>query len=193
WERVRAGTRLSFVCGGRALTAVQRLRETMMATARLLGAGPNDITLHVTRLQQAARGADGRMREQRDELIALRAPVWRSAAETIGRHRVVLRAEVGGDAGELKQLAQALTSEAGLVVVLVGSGEPCPVVVARSVDVAFDAAVFMKAATSALGGRGGGRADLAQGGLAAPADTVLAFARQVLGGDGSARAESRPS
>lgn len=194
WERVRGGTRLTFVCGGRALTALQRLRETTMGTARLLGVGPGDIALHVGRLQQAGRDADRRLREARDELVALRVPAWRGAAETIGGHRVVLRAEAGGDAGELKQLAQALTAEAGFVVVLVGSGEPCPVVVARSVDVAFDAAAFMKAAASAIGGRGGGRADLAQGGLAATGDAVLAFARQALADDGSAGPDDgRPS
>src|SRR5690606_17656579 len=82
WERVRGRTRLTFVCGGRALTALQRLRETTMGTARLLGVGPGDIALHVGRLQQAGRDADRRLREARDELVALRVPAWRGAAET---------------------------------------------------------------------------------------------------------------
>lgn len=192
WEHVRAGTRLTFVCGGRALTALQRLRETTVEAARLLGTGPDDVALHVARVQQAARESDRHVRRQRDELVALRAAAWRTAAETIGRHRVVLKADVGRDAAELKQTAQILASEPGLVVVLVGGGEPAAVVVARSADVAFDAAAFMKAATSALGGRGGGRAELAQGGLAAPAEAILAFARQALVEGGRAPAIGQP-
>jgi alanyl-tRNA synthetase len=49
-------------------------------------------------------------------------------------------------------------------------------VVARAADVAFDAGACVKQITAALGGRGGGRPELAQGAAADPA-TVLAFAR----------------
>ena len=38
----------------------------------------------------------------------------------------------------------------------------------------------MKRATAALGGRGGGRPETAQGGLTADAERVLAFARDTL-------------
>jgi alanyl-tRNA synthetase len=67
-------------------------------------------------------------------------------------------------------------------VVLIGGGEPAVVVAARSTDVAFDAAAFITQAAGELGGRGGGRADLAQGGLNAGTDAIVAFARRVLTG-----------
>ena len=53
-------------------------------------------------------------------------------------------------------------------------------VVARSSDVEIDLGAWMKRATAELGGRGGGRPELAQGGLAADAERVLAFARSTL-------------
>jgi len=72
-------------------------------------------------------------------------------------------------------------AEPGFVAIVVGGGRPVPVVAARSTDVAFDASAFITTATASLGGRGGGRAELAQGGLMADAPHVMAFARQVLG------------
>lgn len=182
-ERVRSGSRLTFVCGARALAALQHLRDTAADVARLLGVAPADIGAHVARVQQAARHAERNAELLRRELATFRAERWRQAAEPVGRHRVVIRTDAGQDAAELKQLAQAVAAEPGLVVVLVAAGAPAPVVVARSADVNFDAGGFMKAATAALGGRGGGRPEQAQGGLAASPEAIEAFVRATLAND----------
>ena len=57
---------------------------------------------------------------------------------------------------------------------------PVPVVVARSTDVSIDAAALLREIASELGGRGGGTASLAQGGLTAAADVVVAAAKRRL-------------
>jgi alanyl-tRNA synthetase len=57
-------------------------------------------------------------------------------------------------------------------------------VVARSADVAVDAATLVASLTADCGGRGGGRPELAQGGVAAGADIVIARARRWLAGQG---------
>jgi alanyl-tRNA synthetase len=93
---------------------------------------------------------------------------------------VVIAGQPGWDAAALKFLASAVVSVPGFVVVLTGEGRPVPVVVARSEDVAFDAGLWIKDATAALGGRGGGRPEMAQGGLAAEAKDVLARASETL-------------
>ena len=77
-------------------------------------------------------------------------------------------------------LASAIVSEPGLIVVLTGEGRPTPVVMARSVDVTLDAGALMKKATAELGGRGGGRPEMAQGGLDAGPERILEFARRSL-------------
>jgi alanyl-tRNA synthetase len=59
------------------------------------------------------------------------------------------------------------------------------VVIARSGDVDFDAAGWLKQAAATLGGRGGGRAELAQGGLGASPQRVLEYARDTLRADRS--------
>jgi alanyl-tRNA synthetase len=78
-------------------------------------------------------------------------------------------------------MAQAIVAEPGLVAVLIGSGQPTPIIVARSADVSFDAGVLVRAVTTTLGGRGGGRAELAQAGVTAASDRIVAFVRHALG------------
>jgi alanyl-tRNA synthetase len=73
-----------------------------------------------------------------------------------------------------------VVSVPGFVVVLTGEGAPVPVVAARSSDLAFDAGAWIKEATAALGGRGGGRPEMAQGGLAAGTSDILARAKETL-------------
>lgn len=178
-EKVRGGTRLSFVCGGRAVSQARARAAVLAEAGRLLGVPPLDVATHVVRLQEAAQAAARTITDLGAELATSRAADWRRAAETIGPYRVVIR-DSGLDGAGLKTLAQALVAEPGVVAVLTGEGSPTPVVVARSADVAFDAGRVMKRATSELGGRGGGRPELAQGGLTAPGAAIDAFVRRVL-------------
>jgi alanyl-tRNA synthetase len=178
-EKVRGGTRLSFLCGARALRGFRERRDRLAEAGRLLGVAPLDIVSRVEGLQHDAREAERTIKALREELARYRAIEWRESAETIGPHRVVLRT-AAIEAAELKGMAQAVVAGPGVVAVLVGSGTPVPVVVARSADVAFDAAAFLKRATGALGGRGGGRPELAQGGLPAEAADIELFVRRSL-------------
>jgi alanyl-tRNA synthetase len=179
-ERFKGGTRVSFVCGGRALRSHRRLRDVVAGATRLLSAGADGVGAQIERMLQDGRDRARVLADVQAELTRYRAKDWRDAAETIGGHRVVLRADPESDAGALKSLAQAIVTEPGLTVVLVGGGQPAPIVVARSMDVGFDAGAFVRAATAALGGRGGGRPELAQAGLTASADEIVVFVRQQL-------------
>jgi alanyl-tRNA synthetase len=131
-------------------------------------------------VQAEAKEAARVVRRLQDALAVHRAAALREGAETIGPHRGVLRVESELDASALKGLASAVVSGSRLVVVLVGRGEPVPVVVARSADSSLDAAALLRALVTELGGRGGGTAALAQGGLTSSADAVLVLARERL-------------
>jgi alanyl-tRNA synthetase len=93
---------------------------------------------------------------------------------------VVIREEADWDVAALRTLATALASGPGVVALLLGGGHPVPVVIARSEGVPFDCHAWMAQAVAVLGGRGGGRPELAQGGLAADAGAIRAFAREAL-------------
>ncbi len=152
----------------------------MAAATRALSVAPAEVAATAERLQIETKTLGRTIRRLQEELAAGRAANLRAAAQDIGGHRGVLRHEPGWDAAGLKTLAGAIVSEPGTIALLVGDGSPAPVVVARSADVAFDAAGWMKQATAALGGRGGGRPELAQGGLGVSPERILEFARETL-------------
>ena len=182
WERFKGGSRVTFVCGGRALRSHGALRDTAAESSRLLSVGLAELPAAITRLQADAKAATRTIRDLQQEVALQRAETFRRAAETLGGYRGVLRHEAGWDQSGLKALAAAVVDTPGFVTVLVGSGQPAPVVVARSADVAFDAAGWMKDATAKFGGRGGGRPEFAQGGVNAAPEEILKFAKEDLGG-----------
>jgi alanyl-tRNA synthetase len=181
WERFKGGLRVSFVCGGRALRSHRLLRDAVAAATRALSVSPGEIALHVERMQQALRDVDRHAGALQEELAGYRAREWRAGAETIGGHPVVLRHEPGIEAAALKKLAQAVVAEPGFVVALVGAGQPAPVIVARGEGAGVDASALIRSVTAALGGRGGGRPELAQAGVPAEPDRIVTFLRQALG------------
>jgi alanyl-tRNA synthetase len=180
WERFKGATRLTFVCGGRALRAHATLRDVVVATTRALSVLPGELPAAVVKLQAELKDAAKSSAAFRQELAGFRAIGLRQKAETIGPYRGVLMAQPGEDAAVLKTLAAAIVSEPGFVVVFAGEGRPAPVVVARSADVTIDAGAWIKRATTEFGGRGGGRPEQAQGGIDAAADQVIDFARRTL-------------
>lgn len=186
WERFKGGSRVSFVCGGRALESHGALRDVVSGATRALSVAPGELVAAIERLQVEVKDLGRTVRRLQEEAAVTRAAEFRAGAETIGRYRSVLRDVPGWDASLLKTLAASVVAEPGFVVVLTGtgqpaSGQPVPVVIARSADVDLDAGVWMKRATAELGGRGGGRAELAQGGLPVSSERVLAFARESFG------------
>ena len=181
WERFKGGTRVSFVCGSRALRAHGALRDIVSHATRLLSVGAAELPAAIERGQAESKELTKRLRSLESEVAVHRAAELLAGAETIAGRRLVL-ASVPGDAATIKALAAAMTGPdtPGVVAVVVGHGQPAPVAIARSSDVGLDAGAWMKDATQRFGGRGGGRPEQAQGGLAAAPDTILAHARQSL-------------
>ena len=92
--------------------------------------------------------------------------------------RVVVHVLPAADASGLKTLATAAVAEGSAAVVLLSSSS---VVVARSADVAIDANALLRQLTARFGGRGGGKADFAQGGgLTGPLDEIAAASRAAM-------------
>jgi alanyl-tRNA synthetase len=88
---------------------------------------------------------------------------------------------VDADANGLKALATAITAQPGFLVVLVSVSTPVLAVVARSADISLPAQRLLASLHTIFGGRGGGRADFAQGGgLAGSPESVLEAARAAI-------------
>ena len=180
WERFKGGQRISFVCGGRALRAHRSLRDAIAASVRLLSVLPGELPATIERMQAETKDQKRAIVALQNDLAAFRALEVAASAEATAAGRFVARA-VDGDANTLKSLAAAITSRPGFIAVLVTTMSPALAVVARSSDVGISAQHVLSALLKEFGGKGGGRPELAQGGgLAAPADAILAAARTVI-------------
>ncbi len=207
WERFKGGQRVEFVCGGRALRRFRSLRDTVASAGRLLSAGGDDLPATIERLQGEAKDARRALSGVQMELARYQAEDLAASAETVQLRsdapaagtppgpkgpglqeapasattvRLVLRA-IGADANGLKALATAVTRKPGHLVALVSTVRPALAVVSRSTDVAVPANAVLSALLARFGGRGGGKADVAQGGgLDGSADEILAAVRAAL-------------
>jgi alanyl-tRNA synthetase len=98
-------------------------------------------------------------------------------------HPLVVEVLDGWDAAGLKAIASSMTAQSSVAVALFTTPAPAFAVVARSPSLAVDAAAVLGQLTARFGGRGGGKADLAQaGGLTGSLDDMCAAAKTLLGG-----------
>jgi len=94
----------------------------------------------------------------------------------------VITAIEGWDAQGIKAIAAAITAaDPHAVVVLFTTATPAQVVIARGVAATIDAGALLKQLAAKCGGKGGGKADLAQGGgLMGSAAELLESARALV-------------
>jgi alanyl-tRNA synthetase len=179
WERFKGGSRIEFVCGGRALAGFGALRDSVAASVRLLSVLPADLPAGIERLQAEAKDLKRHIKGMQGQLAGVEAE--RLLAEAGGR--VVVAAMDGWDPAGLKSIAASIVERPGCVAVLFGTPAPASVVVAGGVGAAVDCGAVLKALTSRFGGKGGGRPELAQGGgLHAATADLMAHARELVGG-----------
>ena len=180
-ERFRGGTRVEFLCGGRALRGFRDLRQSVADSIRLLSVLPAELPAAVERLQTEGRELKRRIRDLQGSVASAEAESFAASPEQIGGLRAVFRTLEGWDPNGLKSIASAIVERPGHVVVLFGSPAPMSVVVARSADAQVDCAAVLRRLTARFGGKGGGRPELAQGGgLAANPEELLAEARALI-------------
>ena len=160
WERFKGGTRVGFVCGGRALRRHRTLRDLVAASGRLLSVHERELPATLERLQAEMKESARRLKDAHTQLAGHRAEAL-AAGATDG---VVIAILEGWDQAGLKAIASAIVSTPGRTAALIGTPMPAALVVARSADVQVDAAAVLKQAVARFGGKGGGRPEFAQGG-----------------------------
>ncbi len=185
WERFKGGQRLEFLCGGRALDRWRILRDAVTASVRQLSVQPEELAAAIERLQSEAKEQKRSVVALQGDLARYRAVELAASAEEVRLKpgttcRLVAR-ELDADANGLKTMATAIVAAPGYLVALVSASQPALVVVARSADIDLSAQQLLAGLVAKFGGRGGGKPDFAQGGgLAAPADQIIAALRALL-------------
>jgi len=165
-ERVRQGWRVEFVAGQRAIATARRDFTALTETAALFSAHIYDVP------QQARKSLDEikSLRKQREQALeelaaAQAAALLAENPEALGR-KLIVRTYSDRDLNYLKLLAQKLTRLSSNAIALLATTSPQPsLVFAQSAGQPFDMGALMKETVAALGGRGGGSKDMAQGGV----------------------------
>ena len=161
-ERFRGGTRVTFLCGRRALVSHRGLRDVVDAVSRTLSVGAESVPDALAKLRDDLKQEQRRSKELLDRLVTLQAEGLGAQALPTG---IVVAHLADADAQAVRLAASLLVATPGRVVALLGGPSPHALVVARSADRAdVDAGGIVKQVCAAHGGKGGGRPDLAQAG-----------------------------
>src|SRR6202166_3536510 len=171
-EKVRQGTRVEFVCGGRAVCMARRDYGALSEAASLFSAKLWDVPEQIRKSAEEGK----LLRKQKDDALDELAELMALAAlhnqpETNGR-KVIVKAFSDRDISFAKLFAQKVTRTATPAIALVASTVDTPgLVFAQTPGVvpssAADMGALLKQVLSSAGGRGGGSRDFAQAGVPA--------------------------
>jgi alanyl-tRNA synthetase len=185
-EKVRQGTRIEFVCGGRAVRMARRDYGALSEAAALFSAKLWDVP------EQIRKSLDDTklLRKQKDDALDELAGLMASAAlhsqpESNGR-KIVVKVFPDRDAGFAKLFAQKVTRAGASAIALVASVvDPPGMVFAQTPGGAADMGTLLKQVLSSVSGRGGGSRDFSQGGVPAGSNVeqLLRQAADTIGAD----------
>jgi alanyl-tRNA synthetase len=181
-ERRKSVTRVTFVCGWRALSDYAHKQDIVQSLAVHLTTSEDEIIPSVQRMEAEVKSARKALNAAHMEVLEYKAADWIAHAEVVGEMRVVRMAFEDRDVSWLKEAARLLTERPGVVALLATSQPRVQFAFARSEGISADMGSLVRAACAAVGGRGGGRPQYAQGGApeGSSADVALDVAMERL-------------
>ncbi len=156
-------------------------RALVAELADILKVQPDQLTDRVTRLVAQLKTTERELAAVRSRQLLEQVPSLVAAAETVDGYRLVAQHLAGVAADDLRTLAtqvrEGFGSQAGVVALVGGDAKPALIVAVSPAarDLGAKAGALVGLAAPALGGRGGGRDDLAQGGGTDPAGAPAAL------------------
>jgi len=163
-ERYKGGTRVEFVCGGRALRMLRKDHEILKALGNLYSGKIDELPRLATKALEERSELLRENSKLREELLDFEARELLLGAKNIEGFLVVRKNFSDRNLESLKILAQRLALRGASLALLALLADTAQVVVARSRDLSGDCSDVVKKTAARLGGRGGGRLELAQAG-----------------------------
>ena len=170
-ERHKGGSRVRFVCGHRALATVRQRNAILDRLGALLSAPPEGLPEAATRVLESLTEANRRSAHLLERALdgeARRLLASASAgADTAGAERrptIVVATYDAWPAADLRTLGQRLVALAPCVALLGSRSDTAYLVFAQTDGLGHDIPALLRTAVETVGGRGGGRGNLAQGG-----------------------------
>ncbi len=164
-ERAKKQVRVEFLCGARAIRRARADFDLLSGMAASGSAAIDEVPAIVSGLRDQLKSAQSARKLLADEVSGFRAAglVADAVIGPDGVRRVLWQPD-SSTVEELRGLAQAVTTHpktffAGVLT------DPATLLLASSHDSGIDAGALLKDALPKLGGRGGGTARMAQGGI----------------------------
>jgi len=157
-------TRLEFLCGGRALADYGFKNRLLLHLASHLSVGYWELGEAVERLQEEARRQRKAAQVAQDRLLDLEAQSIAFEARPLGESLLASRVLQDRKLEEGKYLALKLAAKHGCVALLGIAGDKGHLIFAAPPDSSYDLRPVLRQACTIIGGGGGGRPQLAQGG-----------------------------
>jgi len=164
-EKTRQGIRVEFVCGSRAVRTARSDYSALTEAAALFSSQLADVPEMIRKTFEEAKS----LRRQREDALDQLASAMAEAALKEGK--IIIRVFTDRDANFAKLFAQkAVRLGAGLVALVASTMDPPGVIFAQTPGGTADMGALLKQSLAAVGGRGGGSRDFAQGGVPAGSD-----------------------
>jgi len=165
-------------------------RALVTNLADILKVQPDQLEDRVARLVVETKSAQKELAALKLSRLLDQVPALVGQAETAGRYELVAKAFPGMDADDARTLAAdvrtAFGSRPGVVALVAGDAKPMLIVATTQAarDLGAKAGALVGVGAAELGGKGGGRDDLAQGGgtLVAGTSAALTAVRHALEG-----------
>lgn len=163
-EKVRGGTRVEFLCGGRALGDYGEKHAVLAA----FGSGMSTDWRELGTVTEKLVTENKSLRKERDalsrELAGYRAEEVGKPTGEIGGFGLVRKVFDEAAAGDVREMATKIR-ESGENIILFAIKAPAPgLLFACSPGIAVDMGAALREAAAVIGGKGGGGKDFAQGG-----------------------------
>jgi alanyl-tRNA synthetase len=184
-EKTRQGTRVEFVCGGRAVRTARRDYSALTESAGLFSAQLWDVPTSIRKSFDDLKAARKQEGEALDQLAGAMAEAAVKEQPEVNGRRIVTRVFADQDTTFAKLFAQKATRVGMPTVALIGSKvDPPGLVFAQTPGGAADMGALLKQVLTSVSGRGGGSRDFAQGGVPSGVD-VEQLLKQAAGTIGS--------
>ncbi len=179
-ESVAAGVRrIEAVTGLGALEHFQKQAEILHKLQQQLNVGEDAVLAHVEKLSQTIKQLEKELADQKRKGALSQLEDLANSAQSIKGVKAVVSQVESGDRDTLRQLVDSLRQKLGSGIVVLGmpDGEKAAMIVGVTKDLTakVHAGKLLQTIVKPVGGKGGGRPDLAEGGVEGTAALEMAL------------------
>jgi alanyl-tRNA synthetase len=172
-ERRGNEQRNEFACGMRAVLDYRWKNQAIVSLSAALSVKDSDLEATVQKLVAESKENRRALNAARAQSLEREADQLWAEAPASGPLRIIEHISTSRPLEEARQIALWLKSKPATVVLLAVAGDKPNLIFGRSTDLTLDMGRLLREISAAYGGRGGGQAELAQGGVAAGSDLAV--------------------